>query len=314
MADENNPITNGPEQQPPHPKTETIALTPGKRLRETRREKGLSVEVIAEATKISINNVRAIEDEDYEKLPADTFIRGLVSLYGNFLGLEGATISREFLAVKGQNRPEEGQRNRIKKRIPSAPLAPKKFAEPAHPSSATVALLLLSVIVLSFTGYCLYTSWNPFSTIAQKTGDMQVSMMQMFNDEVPQHIEDTTNVSPLSSLQEPQAIPENDQNQRGSAKNNEPSGALASKQFLYILSADFQMDCTVEVHVDNQEMVRMAVTKNDTMQWQAKERIKILFDTPNAATLKLNGAPWPFPKAQQGDQATILLPEDLLDQ
>jgi cytoskeletal protein RodZ len=158
----------------------TPANTPGNTLREIRKEKGLSVEVVAEATKISTKNIHAIEEEAYEKLPADTFVRGLVTLYGNFLTLDGSKIAAEFLTGRDNNMTPGSRRVRIKKHIHSSSLSPKKLAEPSNISSATIALFLLALIILSFTGFCLYTSWNPLSFLSSQTESIQTSMQEVF--------------------------------------------------------------------------------------------------------------------------------------
>lgn len=161
----------------------TPTSTPGNTLREVRKERGLSLEVVSEATKISINNIRAIEEEAYEKLPADTFVRGLVTLYGNFLTLDGSKIAAEFLVGRENNTTSGTKRIRAKKHIHSSSLAPKKLAEPAHISSATIALILLMVIILSFTGFCLYTSWNPLAFLSRQTESIQTSMQGIFSND-----------------------------------------------------------------------------------------------------------------------------------
>jgi cytoskeletal protein RodZ len=74
--------------------------TPGGYLRRVRRERSLSIEEVSEATKISKKNIRAIETAAFEQLPADTFVRGLVTIYGNHLGLDGGKIAADFLQAR----------------------------------------------------------------------------------------------------------------------------------------------------------------------------------------------------------------------
>ena len=53
-----------------------------------RREKGISLEQIAEVTKISIRFLRAIEDEEFEKLPGGIFNTSYLRQYAAATGLE----------------------------------------------------------------------------------------------------------------------------------------------------------------------------------------------------------------------------------
>lgn len=134
--------------------------TIGVRLQLLREQKGLSIQKVSDETRISSSNLKAIEGEYFDQLPADTFIRGLITIYGNFLGIDGVEAARIFLQERDQSQPR-GKRNRPGKASDS--LSPKKLAEPSHVSSATIATILLLLIVVSFSVFCLYTGWNPFA-------------------------------------------------------------------------------------------------------------------------------------------------------
>jgi len=138
---------------------ETPAPTIGARLFQLRKRSGLSVERVSQKTHISCSNIIAIETESFEDLPADTFVRGLVTIYGDFIGGNGAEMAVIFLRERDQNQPQ-GQRKRFFRNNNS--LAPKRLAEPSHFSSASLAVFLLLVIIFSFTSFCTYTGWNPF--------------------------------------------------------------------------------------------------------------------------------------------------------
>ncbi|MCI5222380.1 MAG: hypothetical protein D3924_06855, partial [Candidatus Electrothrix sp. AR4] len=66
--------------------SETITI--GKLLRQVREKKGLTIEDISLETNISASNLISIEHENYNDLPADTFIRGQLTIYANVLGLD----------------------------------------------------------------------------------------------------------------------------------------------------------------------------------------------------------------------------------
>lgn len=139
----------------------------GHQLRALRREKGLTLEEVSHSTRISLTNLRAIESMQYQKLPADPFTKGLLGLYGGFLGTDGRKIAEEFFFERDGDRTVVPS---LKKYLAHRSLAPKELAERADISSATIAGILMALITLSFTGFCLYTSWNPiaFMTNAPK--------------------------------------------------------------------------------------------------------------------------------------------------
>jgi cytoskeleton protein RodZ len=60
----------------------------GKYLRQERERKGLSLEAVSQATRISSKSLEAIESDDFISLPAPIFIRGFLKTYASFIGLE----------------------------------------------------------------------------------------------------------------------------------------------------------------------------------------------------------------------------------
>jgi len=72
----------------------------GQRLKELRIDKGLSLEDVAQATKIRSSFLSAIERGEYHKLPSSSYAQGFVQNYAAFLGLPKketmALFRREF--------------------------------------------------------------------------------------------------------------------------------------------------------------------------------------------------------------------------
>jgi cytoskeletal protein RodZ len=60
----------------------------GEELRRAREERGLTVETISEATKVSVRHIRALEAGEYGQLPGGVFRKGFVRSYLDALGLE----------------------------------------------------------------------------------------------------------------------------------------------------------------------------------------------------------------------------------
>lgn len=59
----------------------------GTKLREKRKEKGLSIDEVSKATKIKAGFLQAIEKGEYQKLPSSAYAFGFVSNYVEYLGL-----------------------------------------------------------------------------------------------------------------------------------------------------------------------------------------------------------------------------------
>ena len=68
----------------------------GNSLREARLRQGLEFADVERATKIRPKYLRALEDEQFEILPAQTYVKGFLSTYAEFLGLDGQLYVDEF--------------------------------------------------------------------------------------------------------------------------------------------------------------------------------------------------------------------------
>ena len=68
----------------------------GNSLREARLRQGLDLAEIEQATKIRGRYLRALEEEQFELLPAQTYVKGFLKAYADQLGLDGDLYVEEF--------------------------------------------------------------------------------------------------------------------------------------------------------------------------------------------------------------------------
>ncbi len=79
----------------------------GNSLREARLRQQLDFPEIEQATKIRAKYLRALEDEQFDALPAQTYVKGFLRTYADYLGLEGQLYVDEFNSryVVGEEQP-----------------------------------------------------------------------------------------------------------------------------------------------------------------------------------------------------------------
>lgn len=74
-------------------------------LRRARNAKNISLEQAENATRIRMDYLKALETDDYDKLPGETFLKGMIRTYGNYLGLDGLELVQQYKASHtGQTR------------------------------------------------------------------------------------------------------------------------------------------------------------------------------------------------------------------
>lgn len=95
----------------------------GNSLREARLRQGLEFPEIEHATKIRSKYLRALEDEQFDVLPAQTYVKGFLRTYAEYLGLDGQLYVDEYnsryVAGEDENplRPNRASSNGQERRI-----------------------------------------------------------------------------------------------------------------------------------------------------------------------------------------------------
>src|SRR5580765_1048914 len=70
----------------------------GRKLREARERKGVSLRQIANSTKIAVSVLEGLERNDISRLPGGIFGRAFVRSFASEIGLDPEAIIQEFIA------------------------------------------------------------------------------------------------------------------------------------------------------------------------------------------------------------------------
>lgn len=77
----------------------------GENLQREREMRGVTLQEISAATKISVRFLQALEGEEFAKLPGGIFTRSFIRAYAKYLGLDEERVLAEYQLV-AQPRPE----------------------------------------------------------------------------------------------------------------------------------------------------------------------------------------------------------------
>ena len=100
--------------------------------------RGVTIEEISAATRISTRFLEALENEQWDELPGGVFNRGFIRSVGRFLGLDEDALVAEY-ALETKNRPSPRM---IQLETPSA--MPRSW-RPAIAAAAALVLILLGI-------------------------------------------------------------------------------------------------------------------------------------------------------------------------
>jgi transcriptional regulator with XRE-family HTH domain len=132
-------------------KTKTI----GEILREERQRHRLSIEKLAAKTRIKKKYLQALENNQFEQLPAATFVKGYIKIYAQLFGFDHqpliALLRRDFKeSVKGQLVPREFMKPMLKKRQVWGPA-----------TFVVIGLALTFITLISYVGLQWYILSQP---------------------------------------------------------------------------------------------------------------------------------------------------------
>lgn len=113
----------------------------GRYLRRERELRQVSLEELAQTTRIPLKMLQHIEDDDFEKLPGEIFARGFLKCYARALGVE----ADEVLAVYGQ----QNRRAVVVAPAPIIAIQPPERGRRFGIAIALVILLILFTLALS---------------------------------------------------------------------------------------------------------------------------------------------------------------------
>ena len=129
-------------------------------LEKTRRELGLSLRDVEDATKIRTRYLEGLEREDFSVLPDAVYVQGFLKTYANFLGLNGDEMARDLRNRRSPRR----DRQQLAYELPQSSEFERPLMSPGglagaerrRVSGATVLTVALALLVIAGVIGALY--------------------------------------------------------------------------------------------------------------------------------------------------------------
>lgn len=278
----------------------------GATFRREREARSISLEEIAAKTKIGIRLLRAIENEQFERLPGGIFSISFVRQYARCLGLDEEAAVRDYLEKVGAEReavPAE------RTRPPEPPVA----GEGADYPRIILAAVLLGVLAggIAYGVYRLHAYLTAAPSSEERRTDRSLAVV----------------TAPEPPPVPAEGLPEITAEKRSSPAVAKPPGALAtpssslSTPSLPTVSSVASVPPPVgaseagrdepvlpeelELRIDAQGPVWLSITADGVKQWQgtmranqsrevkAKESVRLTVGDAAMVVLTLNGRPLP---------------------
>ena len=266
----------------------------GDYLRNTRTAKGLSFAEIADETKISIKNLRAMEENNFDSLPAEVFTRGFYALYGGMLSLDPELILKRYDSEKSYSKKDNiNLLSSCKNRHAYEDMAERPTSLPFSYLGVFVLLFLVFGAFFSW-----YFSWNPATYLSQKIQNGQATTQLPKQLKSPEkeffELQNMLSIPAISNASE--------------IKQQFKAPVIATDA--YIVKAEFKETTKVTLDIDDKPVYDSVYEKGESAVWSANNKINITLPGKTTTYLSLNKTPIHLPKTDNAT-LTVSLPNDL---
>lgn len=297
----------------------------GEHLKREREMRGVSLEEISAATRISVRFLEALENEQWERLPGGIFNRGFIRSVARFLGMDEENLVAEY-AMETHERPEIAvwTKEPVRKRtnwtaiggaIAVAILVIAGVWYVHHRYGAEISAWhqehpVFKTLVTRFRHSKTPSSSSSANTSAGAAANTQATPQQAVAP--PPTAQTTPNVAPPANSQANSAAPNT-----ASAKNSAttspalPTGNPAAPPGQMELKVEAGETSTVSVLADGKVVFSGTLEAQRTLTLHAKTSFTVSSSKSNAVLLELNGHTV-APLGPPGEPGKITLTRDNL--
>jgi cytoskeleton protein RodZ len=250
----------------------------GDHLKREREMRGVSLEEISAATRISTRFLEALESDQWDQLPGGVFNRGFIRSIARFLGLDEDTLVAEY-ALETKNRTDIGV-------VPDPPMEVRRNWGPA-----IIALAMLGAILVG--GWFIYSHYG--ARIAARLHRKQAASDGSVQA-APAHASATApsgrNTAPEMAAPTP-------------ASANSAAAPSAASNSLE-LKIEAGKPAELKVIADGRTVYDGHVDAGNVMRFDAQDTLEITSSDSSAVLLDLNGQTMP-PMGLPGQPGTVTL-------
>jgi cytoskeletal protein RodZ len=253
---------SGREPSPP------LQGTLGAWLRQQREARGVSLREIADASKISLRYLEALEQDRFDVLPAPVFAKGFLREYARVVGLDADEAVNLYLLTQG-----EAERPAGDERVVATPLARRSAATP---STWGYGLLLTLAVVLFLGVAAVLSYW----------ASRQRAVSPPAAPEIVATYAATPRPEPPAATAAADIVAE-------PTATATPSSVAAGAPLR--LTLEFAEDCWVELVVDGKRRTSELRAGGETLQLEADRYILLTLGNARGVRAEVDGRPFPLP-------------------
>ncbi len=242
----------------------------GKVLKDERERRGITLEEVAEATKIRTKYLDAIERDAFDVLPGEVYARGFVTAYLKYLGIKDAPEVVEIMKKKPASQPEspaqsaEQEPEQVGSRRERKKGSSGYEEKPLSKRSTLIILLSIGAVLLLLGLQWIYSS-------------QQADLRDEPEQQPQEQVEEQTPETPVEPVEPVEPA--------------EPEAPVYEglEMHIEILDASSEEDrCWMRITVDGQA-TEVTLSEGQTQDVQAAESIELSLGNAGVVQVTVNG-------------------------
>jgi len=263
--------------------------SPGTILKRCREYHGASIEEAAEATKIAVYHLKALEDDQVKEFANLTYLKGFVRIYAGYLGLNPDDMIRLY---ERPQTPSDG--NRASRKSNTGAERRRRRRQFPWQKLALPAFLLLLMIITSIIFDHSPPPIRPSTPQTSKAAVPAAAIQPVLSSS-----------KPVVAQQKPENESEQEQNLKpdeGSSETDSPSESAKG----FVVRLKVIQNGSLAVTIDGTTSQDYDLSSGDVFEWKASKAIALELSNAGGVIAELNGKPLK-PFGSSGAPAHIVL-------
>ena len=264
--------------------------SPGEYLKREREIRGVSLEDIANATKIRAGLLIAVERNDFDALPATPFVKGFIQAYCRYLGLDAQdAILRHEAYMRSL---AENETSALKQTPPSAP----------YPPLSIIVVAVVAIMVIAGGIYTITSEkrTSPALDHFPNKGSHEQAYSQVHTPP-EKHSENK-----VEAKKEEPSLPTKIESQADVNLNSSVSKTSVGPLILIIEAAK---PTWIKAEIDGQNPFEVSLKEGEKVRWNAKEKFSVLIGNAGGVNVIFNGKSLGS-LGDEGKVVKLILPPD----
>ena len=261
-------------------------ITLGSLLRTSREDRHIDLDAVVKETKVRRHYLEALENEEWEKLPSQVFVRGFVRSYAEFLGLDKEMVLDHY-----------------ERAVPRERYQPHVLQSISTQSTMWRRIIIISLLVIALIGVIIYLRGNKISIIGKAFQYLETQSVteehevrsEREDGKIPDEevtVEVVTGEARIEGDQIETISPGSEEEfVQDSAAALKEAGDEKQPPPRFVLTASVIARTWLSISVDNGSVKEYLFQPGETFRWTAEQGFDILVGNAGGIEFSLNGSP-----------------------